>query len=105
MGDELLQYKNYSIKNYSENKNYSTDIDIERVNDVLGWETDIVVELPTDGFKKKAIYRDCMRSIDDSTRSISKFSDDVFSYALTNKYTVNYSERIEEKCDTQTQVA
>lgn len=83
----------------------STDIDIERVNDVLGWETDIVVELPTDGFKKKAIYRDCMRSIDDSTRSISKFSDDVFSYALTNKYTVNYSERIEEKCDTQTQVA
>lgn len=27
--DELLQYKNYSIKNYSENKNYSTDIDKE----------------------------------------------------------------------------
>lgn len=83
----------------------STDIDIERVNDVLGWDTDIVVELPTDGFKKKAIYRDCMRSIDDSTRSISNFSDDVFSYALTNKYTVNYSERIEEKCDIQKQVA
>ena len=72
----------------------STDIDLEMVNDVLGWETDIVVELPTDGFKKKAIYRDCMRSVDDTTRSISKFSDDVFSYALTNKYTVNYSERI-----------
>ena len=30
MGDELLQYKNYSIKNYSENKNYSTDIDIDK---------------------------------------------------------------------------
>lgn len=28
--DELLQYKNYSIKNYSENKNYSTDIDIDK---------------------------------------------------------------------------
>ena len=27
---ELLQYKNYSIKNYSENKNYSTDIDIDK---------------------------------------------------------------------------
>lgn len=38
----------------------STDIDLEMVNDVLGWETDIVVELPTDGFKKKAIYRDCI---------------------------------------------
>ena len=30
MSDELLQYKNYSIKNYSENKNYSTDIDIDK---------------------------------------------------------------------------
>ena len=29
INDELLQYKNYSIKNYSENKNYSTDIDKE----------------------------------------------------------------------------
>ena len=28
--DKLLQYKNYSIKNYSENKNYSTDIDIDK---------------------------------------------------------------------------
>ena len=28
--DELLQYKNYSIKNYSENKNYSTDTDIDK---------------------------------------------------------------------------
>ena len=28
--DELLQYKNYSVKNYSENKNYSTDIDIDK---------------------------------------------------------------------------
>ena len=28
--DELLQYKNYSIKNYSENKNYSTDIDKDK---------------------------------------------------------------------------
>lgn len=30
INDELLQYKNYSIKNYSENKNYSTDIDIDK---------------------------------------------------------------------------
>lgn len=35
MGDELLQYKNYSIKNYSENKNYSTDIDIDKETDTI----------------------------------------------------------------------
>lgn len=33
--DELLQYKNYSIKNYSENKNYSTDIDIDKEIDTI----------------------------------------------------------------------
>ena len=41
--NELLQYKNYSNKNYSENKNYSTDIDIDKeietdskLNDING---------------------------------------------------------------------
>lgn len=32
--NELLQYKNYSIKNYSENKNYSTDTDIDKEIDI-----------------------------------------------------------------------
>ena len=35
INDELLQYKNYSIKNYSENKNYSTDIDIDKETDTI----------------------------------------------------------------------
>ena len=35
INDELLQYKNYSIKNYSENKNYSTDIDIDKEIDTI----------------------------------------------------------------------
>ncbi|GLC78311.1 hypothetical protein [Lacrimispora brassicae] len=73
-----------------------TDIDIEDINELLGWDTDIQLELPTDRFHKKAVYKDNMVNIKGSPCSINSICENPFCYALTNKYTVNYSERIDE---------
>lgn len=72
-----------------------TDIDLEAVNDTLGWETDIQVELPTDKFYKKAVFKDNIAKIEGYPSSVKTICDNPFSYALTGKWAVNYSERIE----------
>ena len=72
-----------------------TDIDLEAVNDTLGWETDIQVELPADKFYKKAVFKDNIAKIEGYPSSVKTICDNPFSYALTGKYAVNYSERIE----------
>lgn len=72
-----------------------TDIDLEAVNDTLGWETDIQVELPAYKFYKKAVFKDNIAKIEGYPSSVKTICDNPFSYALTGKYAVNYSERIE----------
>ena len=72
-----------------------TDIDLEAVNDTLGWETDIQVELPADRFYKKAVFKDNIAKIEGYPSSVKAICGNPFSYALTGKYAVNYSERIE----------
>lgn len=72
-----------------------TDIDLETVNDTLDWETDIQVELPTDKFYKKAVFKDNIAGITGYPSSVKTICDNPFSYALTGKWAVNYSERIE----------
>lgn len=72
-----------------------TDIDLVSVNNLLGWETDIQVMLPEDRFYKKAVFKDNIAKIQGCPDSIKTICDNPFSYALTAKGTVNYSERIE----------
>lgn len=72
-----------------------TDIDLEALNDTLGWETDIQVELLEDKFYKKAVFKDHIAKIEGYPSSVRTICDNPFSYALTGKWAVNYSERIE----------
>ncbi|WP_143452678.1 hypothetical protein [Konateibacter massiliensis] len=74
----------------------TTDIDIEGINELLAWDTDIQLELPTERFRRKAIFKDNMVKIQGSPDSIKAICENPFCYALTNKYTVNYSEEIKE---------
>ena len=93
--------KKYSIHRgqgkITSSKGYlSTDIDIKGINELLKRDTDIQIELPTDRFHMKAMFKDNMVRIQDSPSSIKSICENPFCYALTNKYTVNYSERIDE---------
>ena len=72
-----------------------TDIDLNEVNETLAWETDIQVELPEDKFYRKAVFKDNIAGIKGYPSSIKTICDNPFSYALTGKWAVNYSERIE----------
>lgn len=73
----------------------STDIDIDAVNELLSWDTDIQLELPTERFYKKAIFQDIAMEIKGYPSSIDTICDNPFCYALTKKNFVNYSKRIE----------
>ena len=73
----------------------STDINIEGINDLLAWECDVQVELPTEQFYRKAVFKDIACEIKGSPSSIKSICENPFSYALTKKNFVNYSERIE----------
>ena len=72
-----------------------TDIDIDEVNETLAWETDIQIELPVEKFYKKAMFKDNIAKINGSPKSIKTYCKNPFSYALTGKYAVNYSEMVE----------
>ena len=72
-----------------------TDIDIEAINDLLAWETDIQIELPTDKFYQKATMRDNGSYISRDLSSIKKICENPFCSALTKKGYVCYSEIVE----------
>lgn len=73
----------------------STDIAIDEINELLAWDTDIQLDLPTERFYRKAVFQDNMVKIQGSPSSIKAICENPFCYALTNKYTVNYSERVD----------
>ena len=73
-----------------------TDINIQAINDLLSQYTDIRIELPTEKFKKKAVFKDIAVEIKGFPSSINAICENPFCYALTKKNFVNYSEEIIE---------
>lgn len=74
-----------------------TAIDIEAINDLFAWECDVQIELPTEKFYKKAVFKDLIKDIRTQyPQRIESITDkEVYSYALTKKGLVNYSEKID----------
>lgn len=73
----------------------ATEIDIDEINELLAWECDVQLELPTNRFYRKAVFKDVELDIKGCPDSIYAICDNPFSYALTRKNKVKYSERIE----------
>ena len=93
---EAIQDK-YKLKEKIKIKksNLYTDIDIEAINELLAWETDIQIELPADKFYQKAVVRDNGSYISRDLSSIKKICENPFCSALTKKNYVCYSEIVE----------
>ena len=93
---EAIQDK-YKLKEKIKIKksNLYTDIDIEAINELLAWETDIQIELPSDKFYQKAVVRDNGSYISRDLSSIKKICENPFCSALTKKNYVCYSEIVE----------
>lgn len=74
-----------------------TAIDIDGINDLLAWECDVQIELPTEKFYKKAVFQDFAKDIRTQyPQSIKSITDgEVYSYALTKAGLVNYSVKID----------
>lgn len=81
-----------------------TDIDVEGINDLLGWECDVQMELPTDKFFLDGVFKDIEFNIINRATTIKKL-ENAYCYALTRKNLIKFSERIIEECDTLTQKA
>ncbi len=73
----------------------STQIDIDGINELLAWETDIEIELPKEKFYRKAVFQDIAKEIKGFPSSIKTICEKPFCYALTNKRYVNYSVQVE----------
>lgn len=74
-----------------------TQIDIDGLNELLAWECDVQIELPTVRFRKTATFRDVIVDISNSYPSkIEKLCDgEIYSYAITKTSLVNCSVKIE----------
>ena len=74
-----------------------TAIDIDGINDLLAWECDVQIKLPTEKFYKKAVFQDLIKDVRAlHPTSIESITDgEIYSYALTGKNLVNYSKKIE----------
>lgn len=79
----------------SEKGYLSTQIDIEGINELLAWETDIEIKLPEEKFYRKAIFEDMMKEIKGFPSSIKTICEKPFCYALTKKQYVNYSVQVD----------
>lgn len=73
----------------------STCIDIEAINDMLLWESDVQIKLPSYTFRKKATYKDIEVDIKGFPSGIDAIAENPFCYAMTRKNKVKYSERID----------
>lgn len=74
-----------------------TAIDIDAINDLFAWECDVQIELPKEKFYRKAVFKDMIKDIRTQyPQRIESITDkEVYSYALTKKGLVNYSEKID----------
>ena len=74
-----------------------TAIDIDGINDLLAWECDVQIKLPTEKFYKKAVFQDLIKDVRAlHPTSIESITDgEIYSYALTGENLVNYSKKIE----------
>ena len=75
--DELLQYKNYSIKNYSENKNYSTDIDKEIESETNDNNNNTEEYNIKDQNKKKIITKDNLEILKENSKDENSNDEDI----------------------------
>lgn len=89
--------KKYGVKEkiYVKDHYLHTDIDIDGINDLLLWDTDVWLELPTNKFYTKDFYKDITVDIKNNPQSISDICDDPYCYALTRKNQIKYSTRID----------
>lgn len=81
-------------KIWVEDKKLCTDIDLEAVNEILWWNTDIEIKLPEVEFYRNGIYKDNIVNIQGFPSSIKAICDNPFSYAMTSKYAVAVSEQV-----------
>lgn len=72
-----------------------TEINIEGINELLSWETDVEIELPKERFYRRAIFKDIIKEIKGFPSGIKTICEKPFCYALTKKRYVNYSVQIE----------
>ena len=89
--------KKYGVKEkiYVKDHYLHTDIDIDGINDLLLWDTDVWLELSTNKFYTKDFYKDITVDIKNNPQSISDICDDPYCYALTRKNQIKYSTRID----------
>lgn len=89
--------KKYRVKEkiYVKDHHLHTDIDIDGINDLLLWDTDAWLELPSDKFYTKDFYKDITVNITGDPRSIYDICDDPYCYAMTRKNQIKYSTRID----------
>ena len=89
--------KKYGVKEkiYVKDHHLHTDIDIDGINDLLLWDTNVWLELPTNKFYTKDFYKDITVDIKNNPNCISDICDDPYCYALTRKNQIKFSERID----------
>ena len=88
--------KEYGIKEkiFMKDHRLYTDIDVDGINSLLLWDTDVWVELPSDKFYTKDFYKDITVNIKGNPENIYNICDDPYCYAITRKNQIKYSERI-----------
>lgn len=89
--------KKYGVKEkiYVKDHYLHTGIDIDGINDLLLWDTDVWLELPTNKFYTKDFYKDITVDIKGNPQSIYDICDDPYCYAITRKNQIKYSTRID----------
>ena len=89
--------KKYGVKEkiYVKDHHLHTNIDIDGINDLLLWDTNVWLELPSNKFYTKDFYKDITVDIKGNPQSISDICDDPYCYALTRKNQIKYSTRID----------
>lgn len=89
--------KEYGIKEkiYMKEHHLHTGIDIDGINSLLLWDTDVWLELPSNKFYTKDFYKDITVNITGNPQNIYDICDDPYCYAITRKNQIKYSTRID----------
>lgn len=93
--EEIKRKYNLDKKITVHKGNLSTEIDIDAINELLAWECDVQIELPAEQFYLEQKFNSMSVDIKGNPNSIKTICENPFSYALTAKFHVNYSEPIE----------
>ena len=88
--------KKYGVKEkiYVKDHHLHTNIDIDGINDLLLWDTNVWLELPSNKFYTKDFYKDITVDIKGNPQSIYDICDDPYCYAMTRKNQIFFKRKL-----------